>query len=365
MKIMLPNFIGMIFMGIMVLLVGAIYFRYGRRVLWDSVAESERYEDAPIPRYYVHNEEDEFDGMGLDRTMIRGLEETKFFRPEQEENLALGDAMQNTLVMPMTGKDRRNQAESIAASEFEAEPVEMDLLSAVEKAAGAAMEPEGPVMPGLETMAPPEGISAPPIQPTEARKKILGKNDPQPFGSQTCWVAIHTKHMKEVADILEIEGAHSCDWESGLAASAQNDGSVFVTPAIGDWVLVIGRSILKKVGLDYPIDGFKWMKEVSEQFGLVYYFCTHQKAQYQAWIKADKGEVERAYAYSGKENEVFWEWGDMTNTEAALLRSLEAVYGNQVIDEAVVLALAAKWTVDTSFRNVTNVSGPGLLGVLN
>lgn len=355
MKIMLPNFIGMIFMGIMVLLVGLIYFRYGRRVLWNSAAEGEQYGEEPLPRYYIRNEEDAFDGAVFDRTMIRGLEETKFFRPEEEPEQQGRDAMQNTLVMPMAGKDKDNLAE----------PVEMDLLSAAEKAASVAMEAEVPIMPGQETMVQAEGISAPPIQPLESRKKVLGKNDPQPFGSQTCWLAIRTKHMKEVADILEIEDAHSCDWESGLAASAQNDGSVFITPAIGDWVLVIGRSILKKVGLDYPIDGFKWIKEVSEQFGLVYYFCTHQKAQYQAWIKADKGEVERAYAYSGKENEVFWEWGDMTNTEAALLRSLEAVYGNQIIDEAVVLALAAKWTVDTSFRNVTNVSGPGLLGVLN
>lgn len=361
MKIMLPNFIGMIFMGIMVLLVGLIYFRYGRRVLWEFPSEGESRGEQPLPRYYVRNDEDDFDGTGFERTMIRGLEETKFFHPEENAEPSFKDVMQNTLVMPITGKDKNNLAETAVV----AEPVEMDLLSAVEKATSVAMEQGEPIMPGQETMAPSGGISAPNVPSVDERKKVLGKNDPQPFGSQTCWLAIHAKHMKEVADILEIEDVRSCDWESGLAASAQNDGSVFVTPAVGEWVLVIGRSILKKVGLDYPIDGFKWVKEVSEQFGLVYYFCTHQKAQYQAWVKADKGEVERAYAYSGKENEVFWEWGDMTNTEAALLRSLEAVYGNQVIDEAVVLALAAKWTVDTSFRNVTNVSGPGLLGVLN
>ncbi len=342
-------------MGIMVLLVALIYLRYGRRVLWESVSGEESYGEQPKQRYYGNFSEDDFDGGSFDRTMIRGLEQTRFFQPEEGAEQPLKDTMQNTLVMPMVEKEERD---------FSEEPIDMALLSSVEKAAAAA------VAPGEERIADvsvpePVIISAPPIQPLEKTARPLSKNAPQPFGSQTCWLAIHAKHMKEVADILEIENTRSCDWQSGLAASTQNDGSVFVTPPIGEWVLVIGRSILKKVGLDYPIDGFKWVKEVSEQFGLVYYFCTHQKAQYQAWIKADKGEVERAYAYSGKENEVFWEWGDMTNTEAALLRSLEAVYGNQVIDEAVVLALAAKWTVDTSFRNVSNVSGPGILGTLN
>ena len=336
-------------------MVALIYLRYGRRVLWESIPEEDAYGEQPKQRYYGNFSEEDFDGASFDRTMIRGLEETRFFQPEEGTEQPLKDAMQNTLVMPMVEKEE---------TDFSEEPIDMELLSSVQKAAAAA------VAPGEEQMADvpvsePTVISAPPIQPIEKTAKPLSKNAPQPFGSQTCWLAIHAKHMKEVADILEIENARSCDWQSGLAASTQNDGSVFVTPPIGEWVLVIGRSILKKVGLDYPIDGFKWVKEVSEQFGLVYYFCTHQKAQYQAWVKADKGEVERAYAYSGKENEVFWEWGDMTNTEAALLRSLEAVYGNQVIDEAVVLALAAKWTVDTSFRNVTNVSGPGILGTLN
>lgn len=347
MKILLPNFIGMIFMGLMVLLVGAIYFCYGRRMLGEADGE-EQYAGQGSSPYYGNSTGASFAGGGLDRTMVRGLEETRFFQPEGGEPQHGKDVMQNTLVMPMMEKGAAVQEES----------PEMDLSSVVEAAAAAAMTGEGQQW-AVEV------ISAPAIEPMDMAEKAPSKNDPQPFGSQTCWIAIHAKHMKEVAEILEIEEAHSCDWQSGLAASTQNDGSVFITPPIGEWVLVIGRSILKKVGLDYPIDGFKWIKEVSEQFGLVYYFCTHQKAQYQAWVKADRGEVERAYAYSGKENEVFWEWGDMTNTESALLRSLEAVYGNQVIDEAVVLALAAKWTVDTSFRNVTNVSGPGILGVLN
>lgn len=351
---MLPNVVGMVFMGIMAVLVAVIYFLYGRHVLLESAVEDSQPQKQDMRQYFMNYGESDFEDNNLDRTVIRGLEETVLFQPQEQEEAMEREAMQNTMVLPRPEKDGTMGND-----------LEEDMLLSVRDIAAAAIagdDAEPIAMPKEDAES--TIMAAPVLQPLEKNDKVLGKNDPQPFGSQTCWLAIHAKSMKEVAEVLEVEKAHSCDWQAGLAASQQNDGSVFVTPAIGDWVLVIGRSILKKIGLDYPIDNFKWMKEVSEQFGLVYYFCTHEKAQYQAWIKADKGEVERAYAYSGKDNDVFWEWGEITDTESALLRSLEAFYGNQTIDEAVVLALAAKWTVDTSFRNVKNVKGPGLLGTL-
>lgn len=339
---MLPSFVGMIFVGIMTVLVVGIYALFGRHVLRIPALEGGKVSACKENRYEDTQEDfsvyaDEIIDETMDQTMIRGLEETVLFQPqENKENLAAAN-LQNTLVLPMTEKvtfsdSIEDTKEREMPEQEEKDVIVSGVLSVKEKA--------------------------------EKQEKAASKNQPQSFGSQTCWLAIRAKNMKEVAEVLEVEHRHSCSWQDGLEASEQNDGSVFVTPPIGDWVLVIGRSILKKIGLDDPLDSFKWIKEVSEQFGLVYYFCTHEKAQYHAWIKADEGEIERAYAYSGKENEVLWEWGEITDTERVMFDNLEAYYGNRIVDEAVVLALAAKWTVDTSFKTVKGSIGAGILGKL-
>ena len=102
---MLPNVVGMVFMGIMAVLVAVIYFLYGRHVLLESAVEDSQPQKQDMRQYFMNYGESDFEDNNLDRTVIRGLEETVLFQPQEQEEAMEREAMQNTMVLPRPEKD--------------------------------------------------------------------------------------------------------------------------------------------------------------------------------------------------------------------------------------------------------------------
>ena len=194
------------------------------------------------------------------------------------------------------------------------------------------------------------------------------KNQPIPFGSKICWLAIKTDSADQVIEALNLQDIQTANWEKGLSAAYKNDGEIFVTPVLGEWVLAIGRSILEKIGIYDMENSFFWLLYLSEQLGSVQYFCTQSSADYHAWAWAENGTLVRAYAYSGKAGECLWDLGDPKEDEEALMlgkRALNSEDGRFVPDEAFVIALANAWSVDPSFKRGIAQSALGVSGFLD
>src|SRR5579872_6833851 len=67
---------------------------------------------------------------------------------------------------------------------------------------------------------------------------------PKPFGFKVSWFAVQATDPASVLDALEFGEATPANWASGIAAAywdgPSNDRWVFVSPAVGGWVLVVG-----------------------------------------------------------------------------------------------------------------------------
>ncbi len=201
---------------------------------------------------------------------------------------------------------------------------------------------------------------------TAAQENIDRSNLPIPFGSKICWLAIKNNSLKKVAQALNVQDVETITWEKGFPEAYKNEGQLFVTPPINGWILVIGRSLLDKIGIYDVEDDFNWLLDLSEDLGIVQYFCTQSTVNYHAWAWCEKGKLVRAYAYSGKAGECLWDLGDPGQEEEVLMLGKRALSesGRFVPDESFVLALAAAWSVDPSFQNITYDPAPGMLGFL-
>ena len=66
---------------------------------------------------------------------------------------------------------------------------------------------------------------------------------PRAFGYKINWFAVRTRDPQSVADALKLEQVTRANWASGLAAvyDSRSDAPqwVFVSLAIGDWVLAV------------------------------------------------------------------------------------------------------------------------------
>lgn len=181
---------------------------------------------------------------------------------------------------------------------------------------------------------------------------------PQPFGFKCSWLAVKTTDAQQVIQKLNLRNVRQANWTSGLAAAYEMDGEVFVTPALGEWVLVIGQSLPTAGGEGHPDEITPMIQSLSSVFEEVQYFSTHRTVEYHAWAKVQNGETIRAYAYLGESGETIWDQGEMTEEEKEL--DIQTDFP----DEEDVLQLAAKWSVDPAFEEQSYSPETGWIGKL-
>lgn len=193
---------------------------------------------------------------------------------------------------------------------------------------------------------------------------------PDIFDSPCRWIAVRTTEPRAVQKALRLANPTICTWAEGLAEA--RDRRLFITPPIGEWVLVVGSS-LPDPGDD--VDAcFHLLTGLSRELGLVQFFWLNRAVGHHGWARLDSGEVLRAYAWAGQ---VVWNQGSPSPAELGLdlrcfeyLESVEPNWGQthdpilQNIDRLPMLA--ARWSVDpTSLDGRHFVTGRGIVGELS
>lgn len=193
---------------------------------------------------------------------------------------------------------------------------------------------------------------------------------PSVFDSPTRWLAIRGSDPKSVQAALNLHNTAACSWEEGLAHA--RDHRLFISPPIGEWVLVVGS------GLPDPADDvdvcFRFLTSVSRKLGHVQFFSANRYVHQHAWAKLEDGRVCRAYAWAG---ETLWNQGRMTLTEMDLnlkcfaygesgARTDFAQHDPAAVNTEKVALLAARWSVDPAAIDERHLkTGHGITGDLS
>ncbi|MBM3831747.1 MAG: hypothetical protein FJ403_00430 [Verrucomicrobia bacterium] len=165
------------------------------------------------------------------------------------------------------------------------------------------------------------------------------------------WLAIRSSNLVAVQSALGLHNPIPCSWSDGL--SRHNESTLFVSPPVKDWILVIGQ------GLPDPAEDvdecFRFVLKLSRTMGHVQFFSANRAVNHHAWVRADDGHVQRAYAWAG---ETVWNQGRLTQAEIDLGLKCFGYAENapmtgfseqshQLNAERINL-LAARWSVDPS-----------------
>ena len=164
-----------------------------------------------------------------------------------------------------------------------------------------------------------------------------------------CWLAIKQRSSQAVQSALALHNPQPCSWADGLA-----DGGgqrVFVSPPVSGWTLVMGPA------LPDPCDDadacFRFVLELSRKLGHVQLFSVNTILGHHAWVRAEGGQIVRAYAWAGgtqwnqgrrtmAEDELNLECRDYGETAAMFTDDPEP--GVENTDKVHVLA--ARWSID-------------------
>jgi hypothetical protein len=170
------------------------------------------------------------------------------------------------------------------------------------------------------------------------------------FNLPSRWLAIRSGNPQLVQAALGLNNPKPCSWEEGL--SAAHEQKLFISPPIRGWVLVMGSS------LPEPNDDvdkcFRFIVELSRKLGQVQFFSLNRAVNHHAWVHAEQGVIQRAYAWSGK---TLWNQGTLTRAEIELVMKCygygegeERVdYGRPdpaVLNTERLPLLASRWSLD-------------------
>ena len=137
------------------------------------------------------------------------------------------------------------------------------------------------------------------------------------------------------------------NWTAGLADVVQE--GVFATPSVGGWVLVVGRDLAVKTSDPSTVEDL--LAPLSSEFGTAQWFSTDEVRDVHGWAVAERGQMQRAYAYDGDNGHTLWQ-GEVTAAEHELdcFRDDPRDQSDDEIkwwpDRRIVLALAKAWSLD-------------------
>src|SRR2546423_9973286 len=181
---------------------------------------------------------------------------------------------------------------------------------------------------------------------------VLRRFQPSSFAVPNRWLAIRSPNPHAVQAALGLLRPRPCSWEEGL--SAAQDRKLFISPSVDGWILVMGSS-LPEPGQDVD-KCFHFIVALSQKLGAVQFFNVNPATRSHAWVQADHGQIQRAYAWAGQ---TLWNQGRITKAELDLrlkcfdyADSSDRIYFDQIDPTAFnaerVPHLAARCTVDPS-----------------
>lgn len=176
------------------------------------------------------------------------------------------------------------------------------------------------------------------------------RHAPAVYSVPNRWLAIKSGNPQLVQTALNLHNPTPCSWEEGLSVAQEH--KLFVSPPVRGWILVMG-SHLPDPGED--VDRcYRFIMDLSRKLGHVQYFSVNRAVHHHAWVQAEQGQVQRAYAWAGR---TLWNQGKLSRAEMDLgLKCHDYGEGEARIDygkvdpaavntERVSL-LASRWSLD-------------------
>lgn len=183
------------------------------------------------------------------------------------------------------------------------------------------------------------------------------------------WVAVQGVSTESIVNALNLQNLNECTWTEGLVDTGQK--SVFISPRIGNWTLIMGDSLPDPAN---DIDQcFHFLSDLSNELGHVQYFSANRALGYHGWAKFYQGKSIRAYAWAGQ---TVWNQGEMSSAELKLgatchqyLEDEDLSWQEQMDISAnnieLIPALAARWSIDPSAIDARKIGHyPGISGDL-
>lgn len=196
---------------------------------------------------------------------------------------------------------------------------------------------------------------------------------PIPFGPKMAWLAIPGFKPSEVITALRLDDVQTANWTKGLQEAYADNNQVFVSPSLGGWVLVIGKTLWERADMNRSAENIGWLKEICRKFGNACFFSTMRGLGNHGWVGIRDGQIFRAYGYSGELQELIWLVGEPTEEEIAInpgfitevREKYQPGFRPIIPDEKLVLSVAAAWSVDPGFRRRQYPADFGMIGYMN
>lgn len=177
---------------------------------------------------------------------------------------------------------------------------------------------------------------------TPARRRAV------PFQMPPRWLAIKSTNTAIIREF--VRATETPPWSEALARSRER--TVFVSPPVDGWTLVIGAALPDSSN---DIDQvFRFLTRLSASLGEVQFFNADRVLGFHAWARVKDGTVQRGYAWAGSTQ---WNQGWMSLEERLLGLRCRA-YGEEVEPPPYgetsaeqqnterVSLLARRWSVD-------------------
>lgn len=164
------------------------------------------------------------------------------------------------------------------------------------------------------------------------------------------WLAIRGTDPGVVQAALHLHNPKPCSWEEGLASTREH--KLFIAPPINGWILVFGSELPDPAG---DVDGcFHFLTQLSRQLGHVQYFNADRILYDHAWVRAEGGHIQRAYAWAGV---TLWNQGPQTAAERDLgfaclgygdtaRREGFGIPESAIMNVEKIPGLAARWSIN-------------------
>src|SRR5205085_10092658 len=131
------------------------------------------------------------------------------------------------------------------------------------------------------------------------------------FSAPTRWLAIRSYNPQAVQAALGLLKPRPCSWEEGLTAAQAK--KLFISPPVDGWILVMGSGLPEPA---HDVDQcFHFLLALSKKLGCVQFFSANRALHHHAWVRAEQGRIQRAYAWAGK---TLWNQGRVTKAETEL-----------------------------------------------
>jgi len=187
-------------------------------------------------------------------------------------------------------------------------------------------------------------------------KTKLAREHAVSFGYKCAWLAVKAPPAAVLKAL--VGEPRRAGWQAGVAAAYE--GSVFVTPAVAEWTLVVSTALFDEANSDVVAYVARVAKAVNCPTQL---FATDRVIGLSAFVSVDAtGNVVRAYCHDG--NETVVNEGKPTAGEKKLgfaFGSVDDVDEEAIPDEEAIMAIAGTWSLDPQTLFQLPAGGEGWL----